>query len=265
MRPLSFRLLGLREVGSTLWFCIGSFLLIVPILRAETVEFRTMVSWDYPTRDSLQAWRNTSIMIQRTLQLWDGEEVKTQSISNPDATAFLDFWKQPAATARIFYIAAHQAENGSIYLINGETLSASTWTVGTSPMEKRGLVIWDTCHARAAQDSPLFKELGLPVLWAAAADEKTWELNFHRRQPVDLSARFPSEARWLKEHMPPDWNGTLSYFGLAWLGARLQTPHAPVSIQDWQAFGESMAVQRPEFLPLRERSLASRLEFTPAP
>jgi hypothetical protein len=73
-------------------------------------------------------------------------------------------------------------------------------------------------------------------LFTSKPDQLTYQLTLASPQPVDLEERYPNSYAWLMNHMPEEWNERISFFGLMWLEAWLETTSAPESKQDWKVF-----------------------------
>jgi hypothetical protein len=200
------------------------------------------------------------MVLERSLEKWKGSPVRSTLQENPSVSEFEKFWtKNSGSGFRILYVAGHQSTEGELSLNNGQTLVLSNAHVPKLPPSRGGLVLWDTCYADSARLFLPLQSLRLPVVWASTANEKTWEVDFHRRKPVDLTGRYPREAAWLKQNMPKNWDGRISFLGLVWLRTFLETPTAPQNAGEWKAFADRLAVQSREFPALQESALASTI------
>ncbi len=208
--------------------------------------FTTAVSSDYGWRKYLRGWEATSLAVQATLAEWQkSPEMKPAlTVSNPSPVGLRQFLERmPGADAskiHVIYLAAKHTRDGD-WQFTGRGAGAVAWSEllqNAPPSHPCRVVILDVCHAAAVVTQPAWtNKMGAAVtLLASGKDELTWELDFSNRQPVDLTARFPAAAAWLKHHLPVTWDGRLSYLGLIWVQAFLQTPQPPQTVREWQTF-----------------------------
>ena len=224
-------------------------------LREETPErmpsasgffFAGAVSSDYGWGKSLRGWEVTSMAVQATLAEWQKTPKMKPALTvrNPSPAELRQFVEHlPGAEAgkiQVIYLAAQHTRGGA-WQFTGRGDGAVIWgelLQNTPPSHPCRVVILDVCHAAAVVTQPAWanKMGAAATLLASGKDELTWELDFSNRQPVNLAVRFPAAHDWLKCHLPTTWDGRLSYLGLIWVQAFLQTPQPPQTVREWQTF-----------------------------
>ncbi|NJK91054.1 MAG: hypothetical protein HC904_03990 [Blastochloris sp.] len=121
----------------------------------------------------------------------------------------------------------------------------------------------DACFARAAGlISDFDQQLGPRVLYSCRAEEETFQLELGQRRPVDFERRYPQEIAWLREQARREqrpYDKRLTFTGLMWLRAWLQTPQAPQNHADWKSFLSRVIEAGEEFRRERSQKLASTL------
>jgi hypothetical protein len=211
------------------------------------VVFASAVSSSYGWGKALRGWESSCLAVEATLAEWQQPQrmkpawMKVRDPAPAELRRFLE--QLPGAEAgkiEVIYLGAQHTREGD-WQFTGRGSGALAWgeLLQKAPSAHPcRVVILDVCHAAAVTRQPLWaNKMGASAtLLASAADEVTWELDFTKRQPVDLAARFPAATGWLKGHLPAAWDGRLSYLGLIWVQAFLQTPQPPRTTREWQNF-----------------------------
>ncbi len=240
----------------------------------EGVVFASAVSSNYGSGKSLRGWESTSLAVQATLAEWhQTPRMKpTLTARDPSPEGLKQFLRElPGADSgkiEIIYLAAQHTPAGA-WQFTGRGVGAHAWNdllQNAPPPHPCRLVILDVCHAAAVTQLPAWTEKmdASATLLASARDEVTWELDFTKRQPVDLPARFPATTAWLKQHLPTTWDGRLSYLGVIWVQAYLQTPQPPRTRREWQSFFGRCETESRKFQQQVGRKRASTMGQFPA-
>ena len=214
--------------------------------EAPATRFAAAISVDYEGGKPLRAWEATCEAIRATLVAWQGGS-PLQSVcvaTNPTPAALQAFLAglSPARTGgfQVVYFGARHTRTGA-WQFTRKADGLRDWDsllpAPAGPQPGR-VVILDVCHAAAVAEQPVWRAALAPAatLLASTRDEWTYEFDFTRRQPIDLSGRYPAAAAWLRQHLPANWDGRLSNLGVVWVLAYLQTPQAPQTVREWQAF-----------------------------
>lgn len=243
-------------------------------VQAADYFFADAISSDYGWGRSLRGWEATSLAIQETLAEWQSplQMKPALTVRDPSPVELKQFLAQlPGADAgniQVIYLAAQHTRRGD-WQFTGNGNTEVAWNdllQSTPPLHPFRVVILDICHAAVVATLPVWTEkmAAATTLLASGPDEYTWELDFSNRQPVDLPAQFPVATAWLKRHLPATWDGRLSYLGLIWVQAFLQTPHPPQTTNDWQAFFGRCILESRSFQEEASRQRASTVSQFPA-
>jgi hypothetical protein len=224
------------RVGRGLLFSLG--LWAVSTAAGETT-LDAFVVWDYAGRPRLEAWRNTARVIEATA----GAQRK-QWIENgtpQDLAAFLGKLSGERGEAvSLVYLAAHQSPAAEWDFRARPLTSWKEIRTEAAPNRHR-VVVWDACYAEGAGALPAVQRLAPLFLFSCRAGEEAGEITFARRRPVDFERRFPEEHVWLKRHLPADWDGSLSFFGLMWLRTWRASEKKPETWEEWREFSRRCA------------------------
>ncbi len=236
--------------------------------------FASAVSSSYGWGKSLRGWESTRLAIQTTLTAWQqspASQPDGMAARDPSPTGLKQFLQHlpgpDSGKIEIIYLAAKHTPTGA-WQFTGKDSGAVTWNellqIAPSSHPCR-LVILDVCHAAAVIKFPVWtQKMGAAAtLLASARDEVTWELDFTKRQPVDLPARFPAAAAWLRQHLPASWDGRLSYLGLIWVQAFLQSPQPPQTLRQWQTFFARCEMESRKFQQVVGHKRASTISQFP--
>jgi len=243
-------------------------------VQAADYFFADAISSDYGWGRSLRGWEATSLAVQATLAEWQSPlQLKPAlTVRDPSPVGLKQFLAQlPRADigkTQVIYLAAQHTQRGD-WQFTGNVNADITWNdllQSTPPLPPFRVVILDICHAAVVATLPVWTEkmAAATTLLASGSDEYTWELDFSNRQPVDLPAQFPAATAWLKRHLPVTWDGRLSYLGLIWVQAFLQTSHPPQTTDDWQAFFRRCILESLRFQEEASRQRASTVSQFPA-
>ncbi len=228
------------------------------------VSFDSIVNVGYTARRPLVGWAATAVVIEKTLARWYPRLKARPGSNDPSPRELTDALNAlPApqdADVSIVYLASSQTAAGE-WEFTGKK-SPVSWggllDSASIPAHPGRLVILDACHAAGVLRFDAWRNRLAPSsLLASSAGERTYELNFHRRLPLDLPRRFPQANDWLEANMPADWDGRVSFFGLIWLQAFLRTPRAPETRDDWLDFIRLCESESQDFRTRHSRRLAS--------
>ncbi len=224
--------IALRALFATLFLtCIHAA--FADRARLETAYF---VNWQYPRQDDLKGWFWTAHAIQRTLVLWGLANDDPPQIVQGSATAFSEFvQKQESRKPGLIYLASHQTKNGS-WDFPDKTSQPLAPDFERLMQNGSPIIVLDACHAGAVMEAIQKGKSPSKILLAARSDQKTYELNFKRHRPYDAPRRLPQLRDWLKRELPPNWDGRISFLGMAWVTAFLNTPSAPKNEAEWTRF-----------------------------
>ena len=242
-------------------------------MAAEGYSFAAAVSSDYGWGKSLIGWEATSLAVQATLAEWQPSPNLKPAlmVRNPSPAGLRRFLEcLPGAGSgkiQVIYLAAQHTRGGA-WQFTGRGAGAVAWgelLQNAPPAHPCRVVILDVCYAAAVVTQPAWtNQLGVAAtLLASGSDELTWELDFSNRQPVNLVVRFPAAHDWLKHHLPATWDGRLSYLGLIWVQAFLQTPQPPQTVREWQIFFDRCVAESRRFQAEVCRQRASTIRRFP--
>lgn len=236
-----------------------------------TISFSSAVNWEFTRLEKLDAWRNTAVVLRKSLAQWYPPDVSGSTVENVDREALRTFFTRlsnsEAGGWNIVYLASHQTRDGLWQFPHDREQSWPEILAGVhaTPTIHR-IVIVDACFAEAADGGILMRGTGAKgILFAALRSEAVHEINFRRRFPLDVARRFPAEARWLRDSLGADWDGRVSFFGLIWLQAFLTTAHAPRNVEDWNDFFHRCETLGREFRNGRGETLATTVRFVTYP
>jgi len=109
-------------------------------------------------------------------------------------------------------------------------------------------VILDVCYAAAVQDIPGWCDRFAPVtLLAAGRSDKTYQFEPVRRMPIDVRKRYPQAQDWAQMHLGPQWDRHVSFLGLMWMAATVQTDAPPGDKVQWVRFLENCSQAATDF------------------
>lgn len=214
-------------------------------------------------RSPLIGWVATGAVIEKTLAQWYPRLVVRGGLTDPspqDLSAALgDLPKPEDADISIVYLASTQTSDGRWRFRRPQTdMPLSDILKSASPpANRRRLVILDACHARSVLQFKEWRAFAPSAIFASSAGQRTYELNFRNRFRLDLPRRYPLAAAWLKANMPDDWDGRISFLGLIWLEAFLETDRAPETPDDWRRFIDLCTEKAQKFRARHSRKLAS--------
>lgn len=212
--------------------------------EAVPPQFFSIVSSGYGRGSELSGWNTSRLAIQAALQDWYGPDRISIGRQDPlpeDVRQFFSSLPGTDGAVHLIYIGARcTAEPAWRFTTRkaGDVPWVTLLNRSAPPVDRSRLIILDVCHAESVVSLPVWKSTLHPVsvLSASTTGELTYELNFSARQPVDLSKRFPETAQWLKNNLPADWDGRISYLGFIWVRTFLQTEMPPQSADDWLLF-----------------------------
>lgn len=214
-----------------------------PRTNAGTVNYNAFVNWDFRHRKKLTSWKTTALVIERTLELWYGDRHPLPSLHENGTPEMLRQFletlpddKQCAMS--VVYLASHQSPQHQWDFTQRRIIPLDQF-IGESkvPPHRVRIVILDACYAAGMNDTPQWREkFPGPVLFAALASEPTPDLNFRADNKVDLAHLYPAAYAWLKQTMGRKWDGKISYLGLVWVQAFLETKTPPTNASEWSAF-----------------------------
>ncbi len=206
------------------------------------VRLDSFVGVHYRGLPKLLGWASTARVVRQTLAQWFPQFVQGQAVADgspEELDAFLRQLPGPvAADVSIVYLASQQAADGSWAFVNGQ---GAPWSriitrARPIPVHPRRIVIVDACYAAILEDVPGWRSsFPGPVLFAASRREQTFELRLDTRQPLDFKRRAPEAWAWSHRSLP-DWDGRLSFLGLAWMQASRSWQSGPRDLGDWEAF-----------------------------
>ncbi len=226
-----------------------------------------IVNVHYPDGRPLRGWQATALIIEKTLAAWYPNLRSAPPHVDPspeEARQALSELPGPAeADVSVVYLGSRQTPGGAWQFTGpgGGCTPFSELAGPALPSHARRIVVMDVCHAPAALGGDLATNSW--IVMASAAHERSYELDVASPRPLDLVRRFPRAAAWLAAHMPGEWDGKVSFLGLMWLQARLQTPRAPASEDDWAAFFARMEQEATAFRRLHSAQLASTVCVRP--
>jgi hypothetical protein len=236
----------------------------LPAPATLRVTYDGFVNAGYAGGRRLDGWQATSLVIEKTLAAWYPSLEVRRRLTDPSAEevsrGLSDLPGPPSADLSIVYLGSRQDAAGAWEFTQGGP--PVSWgrllQEARVPVHPNRVAILDACFASAVLRFPPWRGQFAPAaLFAAAEDEWTCELDFSTPRPLDLAQRFPRAAAWLGAHMPPSWEGKLSFLGLVWLQAFLRTERAPVSRADWAAFFRLCSEEAGAFRENHSRRLAS--------
>jgi hypothetical protein len=236
-----------------------------------TADCSAAVNWDFARLPKLDAWRNTSLVIRKTMAQWYPPGISGRTIENAGRESLRGFFsvlsKSEASDWSIVYLASHQSRGGQWQFSNDPSASWAEILGGIQCPPKGGrFVILDACFAEAADSDALISGTRAKgILFASARPEEAHEMDFERRFPIDAARRFPAESRWLRGVLGREWDGRISFLGFVWLRAFLATPGAPHSMEDWNAFFRLCENLAHEFRGGRGAALATTIHFVGSP
>ncbi|MDD5260847.1 MAG: hypothetical protein PHD76_03265 [Methylacidiphilales bacterium] len=225
-----------------------------------TGQLSAFVNWDYHHRKPLQGARSTALAIQATLNQWKGASAAPVMLENGTPEQMGSFLKNLPAGALV-YLASHQSPVADWDFTQKKLVNLGELLPANVVPDKNRIVILDACFAESVGQLPGWKVFAPNCLMAGKAGEETFELELFTRRPVEFEARYPEEVAWLKQRLPEKWNGRITFLGLMWIRAFLQTPSAPKSMQDWRNFFGKIQTAAAEFRAKRASKLASTPVF----
>ena len=239
--------------------------------HATTISFSSAVNWDFTRLEKLDAWRNTAVVLRKSLAQWYPTDTSGSAIENGDHAAFRAFFarlaKSEAGGWSIVYVASHQTRTG-LWQFPFDREQSWPEILADAPGAPKTprFVIVDACFAEVAGGDILMRGTGAKgVLFSALRSEIEHEINFRRRFPLDVARRFPAEAKWLRDSLGADWDGRVSFFGLIWLRAFLTSSHPPRNVEDWNEFFHRCETLAREFRQGRGAALATTVRFVTQP
>lgn len=239
-----------------------------PATARTKADLHSFVNWDFRHRRKLKGWRATETAIQRTLEQWFPGRPTHTLVENGNAGALRAFLGALPARAdcdlSVVYLASHQSPAGEWDFVQKNLESVSAIAAGANvPRHPARIVIVDACYAAALQREPAWaRALQSPTVFAALADEETYELDFSTPQPLDLRRRYPAAAAWLDQHMGKSWDGKLSFLGLVWVQTFVTSHSAPADQAGWAAFLRRCGQTAEEFRRNADSRLASQITFS---
>jgi hypothetical protein len=235
------------------------------------IVFASAVSADYGMGKSLRGWEATSLAVQATLAEWQRPQpIKpAMALRDPAPDELGPFLARLPGYggSQVLYLAARHTCDGAWQFTGSGKIQIAWSDILKNPPSPHAcrLVILDVCHAAAITTLPAWEKMGASAtLLASNHDELTWELDFTKRQPIDLATRFPAATSWLKKHLPATWDGRLSYLGLIWVQAFLQTPAPPQTVREWRLFFGRCEAESRRFQNQINRQRSSTLSQFPA-
>lgn len=230
------------------------------------VSFDSIVNVGYKWRRPMHGWAATELVVERTLRQWYSRlEVRPKSRDSTleDLKVALESLPSSDQTdISIVYLASSQTRQGQWEFTGGGSRVSWADMLGSVniPSHPRRIVLLDACHASAVMRSGLWSERLAPSSFFASLEgERTYELNFRSPFPLNLPRRFPEANAWLRENMPADWDGKISFFGLIWLQAFLKTAHPPETQDDWKEFLRLCRKESEDFRTTHSRRLSSTI------
>jgi hypothetical protein len=237
--------------------------------------FGSALSSSYGWGKALRGWESSCLAVQASLAEWQPPrrmKPAWMTVRDPQVAELRHFLEQlpgpEVGKIEVIYLGAQHTREGA-WQLTGRGSRALGWGELLEKAPRAHpcrIVILDVCHAAAVTGQPLWAEKmgAAATLLASGADEVTWELDFTKRQPVDLATRFPAATAWLKGHLPATWDRRLSYLGLIWVQAYLQTPEAPQTRREWQVFFGRCEAESRKFQQQIGRKRASSVSQFPA-
>lgn len=248
-----------RFAASKLVAAVFGLLLIFDNAQASVETWKpeffcSLTQTDYAHRP-LRGWESTAVMIQKTLQTWY-PNLKTTTSSNPSV-----FFQEVASrqSVQIIYIAFRQNSSGQWENLHGKFDSPQSFLQEANFENQPRIILLDTCYAEAVLDeSKSWNHFSSLTFFASRKDQLTYELKLDSRQPFDISKHFPKAYDWIQQNISLS-HSRISFFGLIWLQAWLETPHAPETRDDWIQFGQKCSHLSTEFAKTNRR-LASEIK-----
>lgn len=245
------------------------------LVPPEPFRLDAFVNWDYRHRQKLKGWRNTSILIRKTLAEWGRGPEAGDTVENGDPMELRGFLSQldshgAEGSAHVVYLSSHQSPAGEWEFpdrqkIAWEQLLAG---VGLDPDPLR-IIILDTCYAEAVPEEWRSQLVSRGFcLFASSPRELTFELMVNRRQPVWFDKRYPQELAWLESRFGKKWlrnDSRLSFLGFIWLRAYLKTKKPPKTTKEWSLFLRACEAEAEAFRRESSRRLSSTIRMRPPP
>lgn len=242
---------------------------------ASTAPHRldAFVNWDYRHRQKLKGWRNTAILIRKTLAEWSRGPEVGETVENAGPTALRGFLTQLDSRRgdggmHMVYLSAHQSPAGEWEFPDRQKIAWEQLLAGMSlDPDPRRIIILDACHAEAVPDEWRRKLVSRGFcLFASSPRELTFELIVNRRQPVWFEKRYPQELAWLEDHFGKKWlrkDSRLSFLGFVWLRAFLKTKTPPRTAKEWNLFLRTCEAEAEAFRRESSRRLSSTIRMLP--
>lgn len=228
-----------------------------------SVQFDSFVQWDFKHREKLRGWKTTAAVIEHALQQWYGSKSTIHPISENGSPAELRQFLNSLPTGRsptwsLAYFATHQSPSAEWDFTARRLENVPAILRETRLAAHPGrIVIVDACHAESALEA--FAPFTALAVFTAAVEEKTSEMRWFNRNPVDFPKRYPAATRWLKNALGPKWDGRISFFGFAFATAFCEWPSPPRDLDDWERFFTRCRLVAEEFRANRSIRLASRI------
>lgn len=215
----------------------------------------------------LEGWKTTREIVRRTLERWFpglGLRGAVEDGTPRQLAGFLAALPGPkVAGTSVVYVATRQSPDGAFVFAGGERRAWGEVLGGAGVTEHPSrIVILDACYATRARVAPGWRRLAPLALFASGPNEVTCELDLSAKRPVDFRRHHPEAWRWTQENLPADWDGKVSFLGLAWLEAFLKTPSPPASPSDWRGFFAECERWAGAFRDQVDRRWASRISWS---
>lgn len=208
--------------------------------RVARVSFDSFANIHYSDLEPLDGWLTTRTVVEEGLRGWfPGLEVR-QSVMDgtpPDLEKFLSGLPGGnESEVAVVYLASYQSAAGAWRFVNREQcLWSEALRRATIKPHPFRVVILDSCYAAVAERTPEWSgRLATVTLWAGSERELTYELDLSTRVPVDFRRRYPLAWEWTRKHLAADWNRKISFLGLMWLEAWVETASPPKALGDWR-------------------------------
>jgi hypothetical protein len=210
--------------------------------RTMRVSFDRFMNIHYSHHEPLEGWLTTGEVIQEGLRQWYPQMKIRQTVMDgtpQDLGKFLSALPGgDESDLEIVYLASYQSPAGAWEFPNREQQlwSQALRDASVKPHPLR-IVVLDSCYAAAVQRVPEWPgKLASLTLLAGSARELTYELALSTKIPIDFRRRYPSAWEWTRQHLASDWNQKMSFLGLMWLVARVETPEPPSTLDGWRNF-----------------------------